>query len=155
MKSSGGKKKSYKELIKIPTFDDRFKYLKDGTQAVGEKTFGHSRYVNQEFYQSPEWKEVRRKVILRDNACDLGLDGHQIDKGALVHHINPITLDDILNRDPKVLDMDNLICVSRRTHNAIHFADESLVIYNPVERTPNDTCPWKTISAQGTARAKV
>lgn len=138
--------KSYKELIKIPTFKERFEYLKlDGF--VGDTTFGYSRYLNQTFYSSKEWKEVRDKVILRDNACDLGVPGHQINLYALVHHINPITKEDILERRPCVLDMNNLITVSKKTHNAIHYSDSSQIFDTVVERTPNDTCPWKTARA--------
>lgn len=135
--------KSYKELIKLPTFEERFRYLKlDGF--VGDTTFGYSRYLNQSFYKSKEWQQVRQKVLLRDNACDLGVEGHQINKYALIHHINPITREDILERRPCVLDMNNLITVTKRTHNAIHFGDESQACYEVVDRKPNDTCLWRT-----------
>ena len=135
-------KKSYKELIKIPTFEERFRYLKlDGY--VGDTTFGYSRYLNQTLYKSKEWQEVRQKVLLRDNACDLGVDGHQINMYALIHHINPITREDILERRPCIFDMNNLITVTKKTHNAIHYGDESQIFDKVTERSPNDTCPWR------------
>ena len=112
---------------------------------MGARTFGSERILNQVLYTSPEWKRVRRQVILRDNGCDLGSEGHDI-RGdrIIVHHINPITVQDILNRDPKVFDMDNLISTSHNTHEAIHFGDENLLPKQFVERKPGDTCPWLT-----------
>ncbi len=134
--------KSYQELITFDTFDDRFDYLKlNGL--VGEDTFGYHRYLNQTLYRSPEWKRLRRDIIIRDNGCDLGLRGYEINSNILIHHINPITIDNIKNRDYMVFDVNNLICVSHETHNAIHYSNENLLFKTPIERTPNDTCPWK------------
>ena len=134
--------KSYQELITFDTFDDRFDYLKlNGL--VGEDTFGYRRYLNQTLYRSPEWKRLRRDIIIRDNGCDLGLRGYEINSNILIHHINPITIDNIKNRDYMVFDVNNLICVSHETHNAIHYSNENLLFKTPIERTPNDTCPWK------------
>lgn len=135
-------KKTYSEAISFPTFEERFRYLKlDGR--VGIETFGFNRYANQQFYQSPRWKKVRDEVIIRDKACDLAVPGREMNKYILVHHINPIAFEDILNQSPNVFDLENLICVSKRTHNAIHYSDESSLSLDPVVRMPNDTCPWK------------
>ena len=134
--------KSYKELSRIPTFKERFEYLKLGA-IVGEETFGFDRYLNQVLYRSPEWKSVRASVIVRDNGMDMGLDGYPIGNRILVHHINPLTLEDIDERSSVIFDLDNLVCVSHTTHNAIHFGDASLLPKEPIERKPNDTCPWK------------
>ena len=134
--------RSYQELITLKTFDDRFDYLKlNGL--VGEDTFGYHRYLNQTLYRSPEWKRLRRDIIIRDNGCDLGLEGYAINSNILIHHMNPITIDNIKNRDYIVFDVNNLICVSHETHNAIHYSDENLLFKTPIERAPNDTCPWK------------
>lgn len=135
-------KKTYSEAISFPTFEERFRYLKlDGR--VGIETFGFNRYANQQFYQSLRWKKVRDEVIIRDKACDLAIPGREMNKYILVHHINPITFEDILNQSPNVFDLENLICVSKKTHNAIHYSDESSLSLDPVVRMPNDTCPWK------------
>lgn len=136
--------KTYTELIKFPTFKERFLYLKMHGK-VGEETFGYYRYLNQVLYKSEEWREVKRTILLRDNGCDLGIPGYEIEgRGNLmIHHINPITLRDIQNRDPKIFDPDNLITVSRATHNAIHYGDERILLMEVTERRPNDTCPWK------------
>lgn len=134
--------KTYSELITIPSFMDRFRYLKLGGQ-VGEDTFGHDRYLNQILYHSPEWKRFRRDIILRDNGCDLGVEGFEIHGKILVHHLNPITIDDILNRSSKVFDPENVISTRHITHNAIHYGCEDLLDIEVVERTPYDTCPWK------------
>lgn len=133
--------KTYSELIILPTFIERFQYLKiDGR--VGEETFGYDRYLNQVLYRSPEWKRFRRDIILRDGGCDLACEGHEIFGAALIHHINPITVEDILERHPKIFDPENVITTILNTHNAIHYGDEDLLgIFT--ERTPNDTCPWK------------
>lgn len=131
-------RKSYSEVIKLPTFEDRFEYLKMNDE-VGIATFGFQRPLNQKLYGSRKWHEIRRKVILRDNARDLAVPGREIYKYALIHHINPITEKDILNADPSIFDFDNLICVTKRTHNAIHFADESQIITDFVPRKPGDT----------------
>lgn len=135
-------KKSYKELSKLKTIEDRYNYLKlDGI--VGRPTFGFNRYVNQFFYQSEEWKKARRDVIVRDNGCDLGIEGFEIFKKIEVHHMNPITLDNILNRDSICYDLDNLICCSPRTHKAIHYSDSSFLLKLSCDRKQGDTCPWK------------
>lgn len=137
-------KKTYSELIKFNTFEERFDYLKlDGV--VGAVTFGHLRYINQIFYKSKEWNSVRDKVILRDNGHDLGLEGMEYDIYGiiLIHHINPITPDDILNRDEKLFDLENLISVSKATHFGIHYGNRDNLYIKETERRANDTCPWK------------
>lgn len=134
--------RSYSELITIPTYEDRFHYLQLNG-AVGKDTFGYDRYLNQILYNSTEWKHFRDKAIIRDNGCDLAFEGYDIHGRILVHHINPITVDDVVNRNPIVFDPENVICVTHNTHNAIHYGDESLLITAPVERTKYDTCPWK------------
>lgn len=134
--------RSYSELIQIPDFLERFRYLALKGR-VGEETFGFDRYLNQRFYRTREWKRVRDQVIIRDNGCDLGIPGREIMGKIIVHHINPITYEDLVNRDPKILDPNNLICVSHYTHEAISYGDESLLMLDPIERTPNDTCPWR------------
>ena len=135
--------KTYSELLTFETFEERFNYLKlNGI--VGQDTFGFDRYMNQLLYHnSKEWKAVRNKVIVRDNGCDLGMEGYDILGRILVHHLNPITIDDIKNRSPTIFDLNNLICVSHNTHNAIHYGDENLLVKVPIERKLNDTCAWK------------
>lgn len=136
--------RTYSELITIPTFEQRFEYLKlDGR--VCDITFGSQRYLNQILYTSDEWRQFRTQIILRDEARDLASPGYEIHdkKLIIIHHLNPITIDDILNRDPKVFDYDNVVCTFRRTHEAIHYGDKSQVQYTPIVRMPNDTCPWK------------
>ena len=134
--------KTYSELIAFPTYEERFRYLQlEG--AVGKDTFGYDRYLNQILYNSQEWKRFRDKIIIRDNGCDLACEGYDIHGRILVHHINPIRVDDVVNRNPIVFDPENVVCVTHNTHNAIHYGDESLLILAPVERTKNDTCPWK------------
>ena len=134
--------KRYSELIKIPTFMDRFEYAKIGGK-VGESTFGSRRYLNQMLYTSDEWRSIRNDVIVRDLGCDLGMEGYDIGGMIYIHHLNPITADDILRRRPWVLDPENLICVSRRTHEAIHYGDERLLMANfPAERIAGDTKLW-------------
>lgn len=136
-------KKSYRELSRLDTFEERFEYLKL-TGQVGEATFGWDRWVNQNFYhRSPEWRSVRNKIIIRDNGCDLGVEGYEIVGRILIHHINPITMSDIETMSLMLLDPDNLICVTHDTHNAIHYGDASLLKQPPVERMHNDTCPWR------------
>lgn len=134
--------KRYSELIQLETFEERFQYLKIGG-TVGQATFGYERYLNQLLYNSDEWKRIRREVIIRDNGCDLGCDGYTLHGKILVHHMNPITIDDIKERNPRVFDLENLICTSHNTHNAIHYGDEHLLIKAPIERTKNDMCPWR------------
>ena len=134
--------RTYSELITIPTFEERYKYLKIGGK-VGEETFGFERYLNQEFYKSHEWQSIRRQVIVRDLGCDLGIEGREIHGKIIVHHMNPITIDDIIEVSDFLLNPEYLICTLKSTHDAIHYGDESLLIKAPVERTKNDTCPWK------------
>lgn len=134
--------KTYSEAILIPNFLDRFEYLKlDGI--VGAATFGYDRYLNQTLYRSAEWKRFRRDIILRDNGCDLGCEGYEIYGKILIHHLNPITMEDIVNRNPCIFDPENVICTTLDTHNAIHYGDASLLVTEPIERTRFDTCPWK------------
>ena len=134
--------RTYSELIKLKTFKDRFEYLKlDGI--VGEETFGFDRYMNQIFYKSREWTSVRRAVIIRDNGCDLGVEGYEIYGKILIHHMNPINLSDIVHKTDELLNPDYLITTVLSTHNAIHYGDASLLPVLPIERRANDTCPWK------------
>lgn len=135
--------RTYSELIQLQTFEERFEYLRlDG--AVGEETFGFDRYLNQQFYQNdPEWKKVRRFVIMRDLGCDLGIEDREISGRVIVHHMNPITIEDLINRTDFLLDPEYLICTLDSTHNAIHYGDENLLMKGPVQRTKNDTCPWR------------
>lgn len=134
--------KTYSELITLPTFEERFEYLKIGGK-VGVDTFGFDRYLNQIFYRSDEWKSIRDEVIIRDNGCDLGIEGREIYSRIIVHHMNPITKDDILNRSDFLLNPEFLICTIKLTHDAIHYGDSSILLTEPVIRTKNDTCPWK------------
>ena len=134
--------KTYSELITLPTFLERFRYLKLGG-LVGKETFGFDRYLNQALYRSVEWKRFRRDMILRDMGMDLACDGYEIVGKIMVHHIDPLTIQDIVRRDPKIFDPENVICTSMNTHNAIHYGDESLLITEPIARTKNDTCPWR------------
>lgn len=135
--------RTYSELILLPTFEERFEYLKlDGR--IGEDTFGFDRYMNQQFYHSQEWQKIRDQVIIRDNGCDLGVDGYTIFERIYIHHMNPIDQHDILSHSAFLVDPEYLICVSYGTHSAIHYGDATkLRIREPVERRPNDTCPWK------------
>lgn len=134
--------KTYSELITLPTFEERFEYLQlKGT--VGQETFGFDRYLNQILYNSKEWKHLRNKIIVRDNGCDLALEGFDIHGRILIHHINPITIEDAIKRRETIFDPENLVCVTHNTHNAIHYGDKSLLITEPIERRANDTCPWK------------
>jgi len=135
--------RSYSDLIELDTFDERFEYLKlNGS--VGFDTFGYDRYMNQALYRSPEWKRLRNDIIIRDGGCDLAIPGFEINSKVLIHHLNPITIDNIKNNDWMVFDPNNLVCVSHETHNAIHYSDENLLFKTPIVRTPNDTCLWKT-----------
>lgn len=133
--------KTYAELRRIPTFEDRFAYL-DLRGQVGETTFGSNRWFNQQFYRSLEWRHTRDIVILRDNGCDLGVPGYEIHGPILVHHMNPITMEDLQHGTDLVLDPKFLICTSKRTHNAIHYGDDSLLPRQVVERRPGDTKLW-------------
>lgn len=133
----------YSELITLPTFEERFRYLQL-KGSVGRDTFGFDRYLNQLFYQrNPKWKAAREFVILRDNGCDLGIEDREIHGRILVHHMNPITIKDLEEESEFLLDPEYLISTVHNTHNAIHYGDEDLLIKNPVERRPNDTCPWR------------
>lgn len=134
--------RTYSELIKLPTFEERFQYLKlDGE--VGVETFGFDRYLNQAFYSSDEWKSIRNQVIIRDNGCDLGIEGREIYKRIIIHHMNPITKEDLLYRTEYLLNPEYMICTMKNTHDAIHYGDENLLFKDPIERKPNDTCPWR------------
>lgn len=134
--------RTYSELITFPTFEERFRYLKLNGR-VGEETFGFDRYLNQIFYKSPEWLSVRDYVIVRDLGCDLGIEGREIVGKILIHHMNPITKEDILKRSEFLLNPEYLICTVKNTHDAIHYGDEELLVKDPIVRTRNDTCPWK------------
>lgn len=134
--------KTYSELSRLATFEERFEYLRlDG--AVGESTFGFDRYLNQVFYRSQRWKSIRDYVIIRDNGCDLGVEGYEIHGRILIHHMNPITIEDIEKESDYLIDPEFLITTIHNTHNAIHYGDDSLIIKAPVIRTKNDTCPWR------------
>lgn len=134
--------KTYSELIKFTTFEERFKYLSLAGR-VGEETYGFDRWINQNFYRSSEWKQIRNHVIVRDSGCDLGILGREVYDNIIVHHMNPIRASDIEDGADILLNPEFLICTSHITHQAIHYGDENLLISEPVVRTPNDTCPWK------------
>lgn len=134
--------RSYSELISFETFEERFNYLKLKGE-VGKETFGFDRYLNQIFYKDPEWLRVRDKVIIRDNGCDLGILDREIYSRILVHHMNPITKEDILSKSKYLLDPEYLICTTKNTHDAIHYSDDSILIKELINRTKNDTCPWR------------
>ena len=134
--------RSYSELRRITTFEERYKYLQLGG-IVGKDTFGFDRYLNQIFYRSQKWRSIRDQVIIRDNGCDLGVEGYDIYGRILIHHMNPITLEDIEKESDFLLNPEYLICTTHNTHNAIHYGDENLLITAPIERTKNDTCPWR------------
>ena len=135
------KTRTYTELSRLSTFEERYAYLKLGGE-VGASTFGFDRWVNQHFYKSNEWKSARDYVIVRDNGCDLGLEGFEIYSGLLVHHMNPISVKDLEEGSDWVVDPEYLITTSLRTHNAIHYGDASLLPRAPVERRPGDTKLW-------------
>lgn len=135
--------RSYTELSQLETFDERFQYLQLNGR-VGRDTFGFDRIFNQKFYRSQEWKSIRDFVVVRDNGCDLGVEGHEIyGSRIIIHHMNPISLDDIEKGSSFLLNPEYLITTIHRTHNAIHYGDESLLVRDPIERTKNDTCPWR------------
>ena len=134
--------RTYSELVTLPTFKERFQYLKLGG-SVGEETFGFDRYLNQTFYRSQEWKSIRDFVIVRDLGCDLAMDGYEIHGRIYIHHMNPINVRDIIKRSEYLLNPDFLITTTHQTHNAIHYGDEHLLVTAPIERSRNDTCPWK------------
>lgn len=137
-----GKIRRYSELVLLSTFEERFEYLKLGGK-VGADTFGFDRWQNQAFYRSAEWLRVRDLVIVRDNGCDLGIEGRGIGRRIIIHHMNPITIEDIRDAADILLNPEFLICVSHETHNAIHYGDADLLVKDYVPRSPNDTCPWK------------
>lgn len=134
--------RTYRELLQFDTFLDRFKYLQLGG-SVGIATFGSDRYVNQLFYRSEQWKSVRNEIIIRDNGCDLGIEDRPIHGRIYIHHMNPLRVRDITDESEYLLNPDYLICCSYDTHQAIHYSNEELLIPDPIERTKNDTCPWK------------
>ena len=134
--------RTYSELILLPTFEERFKYLQLNGR-VGDDTFGFDRYINQNFYRSAEWKRIRDLIIMRDNGCDLALEGYEIYGRILIHHMNPITVKDVELSTEYLMNPEYLICVTHNTHNAIHYGDEKLINKGPIVRTKNDTCPWK------------
>lgn len=134
--------KTYSELIALPTFEERYEYLRLNGR-VGKDTFGFDRYLNQNFYRSAEWRRIRDRVIVRDNGCDLAIDDRIIYGKILIHHMNPITDKDLFNLSDILLDPEYLICVSHNTHNAIHYGDGERLVKDPIIRTKNDTCPWK------------
>ena len=134
--------RTYNELMLLPTFEERFEYLKLSGR-VGEETFGFDRWLNQKFYRSAEWKHLRDQVIIRDNGCDLGVDGRDIYGKILIHHMNPISKKDILERTDLLLNTMYLISVTKQTHDAIHYSDDSILMKDPIVRSRNDTCPWR------------
>ena len=133
--------RTYSELIKLPTFEERFKYLQLHGKP-GEETFGFERYLNQRFYSSYEWKRLRDQIIVRDQGCDLAMEGHEIHNKILIHHMNPIKAEDIARRSDFLMNPEYLICTMKQTHDAIHFSDETIIYGNPIERKPGDTCLW-------------
>ena len=134
--------RTYSELIAFSTFEERFRYLKL-TACVGDETFGFDRYLNQQFYHSAEWRSLRNEIIIRDNACDLGISDRELNKRIIIHHMNPITKNDLIHQTDYLLNPEYLICVSHKTHQAIHYGDESVLDDEVVERSKNDTCPWR------------
>lgn len=134
--------RTYSELITLSTFEERYKYLQLSS-SIGEETFGFDRYLNQNFYRSKEWKRIRDFVIIRDNGCDLGVEDRTIYGKIIIHHMNPIRTKDIQDVSDYLLNPEYLICTTHQTHNAIHYGDENLLVRNPIERTANDTCPWR------------
>lgn len=134
--------RSYTELSALKTFEERFRYLQlNGV--VAEETFGFDRIINQRFYRSPEWRSIRDQVIIRDNGCDLGIEGHEIIGRVVIHHMNPVRLKDFDELSDILLNPEYMIATTHATHNAIHYGDEGLLIKAPVERSKNDTCPWR------------
>lgn len=134
--------KAYSELSQLKTFEERFEYLRN-ISSIGDSTFGFDRYLNQNFYRSSEWRRLRDLIIIRDNGCDLGVDGYEINDKIIIHHMIPITQDDIINRTDYLLNPEFLITTRPSTHSAIHYGDQSLLLKNPIERSKNDTCPWR------------
>ena len=133
--------RTYTELMRIPTFEERFEYLKLSGR-VAKETFGFDRWLNQVFYRSPQWRQLRNQIIIRDNGCDLGIPGREIYDKIYVHHMNPLLKDDIVNKTEYLTNPEYLICVSHMTHEAIHYGDANLLMRDPVERKPGDTILW-------------
>lgn len=133
--------RTFSELSRLKTFEERYEYLRLGGE-VGIATFGYDRYLNQALYHSDPWKEIRNEIIIRDNGCDLGIEDYNIKTRIYIHHMNPVTPEQIEERDPSILEPEFLICVSHQTHNAIHFGDASLLPQLPIERKPGDTTLW-------------
>lgn len=140
--------RTYTELCMRETFEERYRYLRLGGR-VGQETFGIERYLNQNFYKSDEWLDLRDEIIIRDLGCDLGIEGREIRERIIVHHMNPITIEDVIRRTRYLLDPEYLICTLDNTHKAIHYGDESILILDPVVRTPFDTCPWRRSDDNG------
>ena len=136
--------KCYTELSKLQTFEERYQYLRL-KGSVGAETFGFDRYLNQVFYRSQRWKEIRDFVFIRDNGCDLGVEGYEIHGSFMIHHMNPINFKDIERESDFLIDPEYLISTIHNTHNAIHYGDDSLLVTAPIERRKNDTCPWRMI----------
>jgi hypothetical protein len=136
--------RTYSELITLPTFEERYRYLRL-SGSVGTETFGFDRYLNQVFYRSQRWRDIRDYVIIRDNGCDLGIEGREIGDRIIIHHMNPISIQDIEQQSEYLLDPEYMISTMLNTHNAIHYGDESLLVTDPIERTRFDTCPWRQI----------
>jgi hypothetical protein len=137
------KLRTYSELSKYKTFEERFNYLKLNGE-LGSATFGYDRYVNQALYNSPQWKLARNRAIIRDNGCDLGVEGHELPKGlVLVHHMNPLTLEEVNGRDTSIFDLEFLICTMKSTHTQLHYGANAPETREPITRRPNDTTPWK------------
>lgn len=134
--------RTYSELVKLQTLAERFDYLKLGG-VIGEDTFGFERYLNQNFYRSAVWKRIRNEIIIRDNGCEMGLEDYPISGRIIIHHMNPVDSDDIIHQRDILLNPEFLICVGNQTHNAIHYGSIDLLPQDPIERKPNDTCPWK------------
>jgi hypothetical protein len=134
--------RTYSELIKFRTFEERYRYLRL-FGVVGKITFGYDRYINQLFYNCGEWKRTRRDIIIRDNGCDLGVKGYELEDRIIIHHMNPITIEDIEEMRPEIFDPELLISSSDITHKAIHYSDESLLPQLPITRSRYDTCPWR------------
>ena len=133
--------RTYSELIRLTTFIERFNYAKLSS-IIGDRTFGGNRYLNQRLYMSKEWRNFRRDVIIRDNSCDLGIESEPIFDRPIIHHLNPISIDDIIENNPAIWDLENVICVSFNTHNAIHYGDEKTLPQLPQERKQGDTKLW-------------
>lgn len=134
--------RTYSDLITLPTFEERYEYLRLDGQ-VGEETFGFDRYLNQLFYTSQRWRSIRNLVIIRDHGCDLGIADREIFGRIIIHHMNPLTIEDIENESEMLLDPEYLITTVHETHNAIHYGDKNLLMFDPIERTKFDTCPWR------------